>query len=563
VSQAGYLLPDSSGTISFTTVDVPTVLVDFGVGPLKVDATNAITANMTAASDAASSAASASSSASSAASSAALVGAPAGSAIDAYLGGSAAKLVTGIPVDASNASGVDKTGATDSAAAIQAILDANAQAGDTGAQKVVRLQGIFKLSTTLVVKGSLDASNAVFNYTGSGVAVQVGSSAAGQLTRIHVDLGQIVCTTKPGTGWVAGTVGLRVTNVFRSNISYQMVSGFETGLHLLGDGTYPQGGVAYNTFRCGTLNNNKVNQFHSVSAVSGPFVNQNTFIGGSWAHAEGTYGANGQRHIVIGAAGSAISSNNNTWVNASLEGSTEEFIIECNGTDNLWLNCRYETTGHNPPIKWNELAARNLIIGGYQVDSITQTVVSGAKANNIIGAQSVDLTTLSDGGVVLSPFSGGSTDALTVMRSNWRVLGDTTAANYGTRINTSRVKLKNPTDTSDRLFIDAGNRVNSYGAGISTQKVTHTWGSGTPEGAITANVGSWHSNYSGSGFGHYQKMTGTGNTGWAAVGFQPFTTAARPAASLAGIGGTYFDTTLNKPGWSDGTSWRDATGTAI
>lgn len=42
-----------------------------------------------------------------------------------------------------------------------------------------------------------------------------------------------------------------------------------------------------------------------------------------------------------------------------------------------------------------------------------------------------------------------------------------------------------------------------------------------------------------------------------------FTTAARPTAAAAGAGGQYYDTTLSKPGFSDGTAWRDAAGTAI
>jgi hypothetical protein len=41
-----------------------------------------------------------------------------------------------------------------------------------------------------------------------------------------------------------------------------------------------------------------------------------------------------------------------------------------------------------------------------------------------------------------------------------------------------------------------------------------------------------------------------------------YTTAGRPAATL-GSGAAYYDTTLSKPGFSDGTVWRDAAGTAI
>ena len=42
-----------------------------------------------------------------------------------------------------------------------------------------------------------------------------------------------------------------------------------------------------------------------------------------------------------------------------------------------------------------------------------------------------------------------------------------------------------------------------------------------------------------------------------------FTTAARPSASTVGAGSCYYDTTLSKPAWSDGTNWRDAAGTIV
>ena len=41
------------------------------------------------------------------------------------------------------------------------------------------------------------------------------------------------------------------------------------------------------------------------------------------------------------------------------------------------------------------------------------------------------------------------------------------------------------------------------------------------------------------------------------------TTAGRPSASAVGLGAQIYDRTLSKPIWSDGTVWRDATGTAV
>lgn len=40
-------------------------------------------------------------------------------------------------------------------------------------------------------------------------------------------------------------------------------------------------------------------------------------------------------------------------------------------------------------------------------------------------------------------------------------------------------------------------------------------------------------------------------------------TANRPSAATAGTGTPFYDTTLKKPIWSDGTTWRDASGTAV
>ena len=45
--------------------------------------------------------------------------------------------------------------------------------------------------------------------------------------------------------------------------------------------------------------------------------------------------------------------------------------------------------------------------------------------------------------------------------------------------------------------------------------------------------------------------------------FPAYATTGRPAATALGVGSTYYDTTVSKPAWSDGTIWRDAAGVAI
>ena len=45
--------------------------------------------------------------------------------------------------------------------------------------------------------------------------------------------------------------------------------------------------------------------------------------------------------------------------------------------------------------------------------------------------------------------------------------------------------------------------------------------------------------------------------------FAPFSTNARPSASVLGEGARIYDTDLKKPLWSDGSAWKDATGTTV
>lgn len=84
---------------------------------------------------------------------------------------------------------------------------------------------------------------------------------------------------------------------------------------------------------------------------------------------------------------------------------------------------------------------------------------------------------------------------------------------------------------------------------------------GSPESAVTAPPGSYVGVRSGSEAGGWLKLSGSGNTGYGYIQtVRSGNTASRPA-HRAGL--MYFDTTLAKPIWSDGTNWKDATGTTV
>ncbi len=481
---------------------------------------------------------------------------------------------SGRPVDGTNATGVDPTGVTECGAAMQALLDANATPGSSNTVKPrrrVRFQGTFKTTTTLVIKGDVDLSDAIINYAGTGTAVQIGSSAVGQLWQVNVDIGHIVCASKPtGAVWTAGTVGLIIRNTYRSAIKYQRIANFETNLLLLGDGTYGQGGVAYNNFDAGALEGGLVNLSLQLANTNSPvqaFVNENNFFGGSYSHFDGVYPQAGMRHIKIHTAGAAASINNNRWYGASLEGGREEFIIECYSTDNAWRDCRFEFTqnGAKAPVAWRAGAFRNVIQGGYGSSSIGAVADAGSRQNWIIGNDYAEYELGSDGGMVMSNVAGGTSGTLTMMQAGWRALGLDVLTKWQMRIAGSTLRTKNPADTYDRFKLDTPSKRITLGGGDVASTTEIRWGYGTPVNIITAPPGSMYMNYLSGGvqLQRWRKMSGTDATGWAADGSQPFATASRPTAANVGVSGSYYDTTLGKPCWSDGTTWRDATGVAV
>jgi hypothetical protein len=84
----------------------------------------------------------------------------------------------------------------------------------------------------------------------------------------------------------------------------------------------------------------------------------------------------------------------------------------------------------------------------------------------------------------------------------------------------------------------------------------------TESGALEDfNHSSWQMLRSGL-FGGSQSLTNV-DTRYQLTRHAAYTTAARPTASSVGAGAAYYDTTLGKPAWSDGTNWKDAAGTTV
>lgn len=97
---------------------------------------------------------------------------------------------------------------------------------------------------------------------------------------------------------------------------------------------------------------------------------------------------------------------------------------------------------------------------------------------------------------------------------------------------------------------------------LAPNRVRVLAGSGSPEGAVTAPIGTLYLNWNQlRGQQVWVKSAGTGNTGWSPVGQGVGNTSERPATAVTGT--QYFDTTLGKPIWRTAGQWVDAAGAAV
>lgn len=440
------------------------------------------------------------------------------------------------------------TGAADESAAIQAVLDA------ASSDDVVRLYGTFAIASTVVVRSNLDASGAVFNYSGSGTAVQVGDTSVRSWKQIR--LPRVLYLNKPaaGSGWTAGTIGVNVINIQSSMIYVPYIKAFETGLRMYSNG---QGNV-YNTVELGHLDNNKKNLV-LASATSSGWTNQNVFVGGRFSMnpAEGT--------PVVGSAqiylDPTYGANNNTFINCSLESaSTHEYMLDASGGSyNQFINCRWEISGGGTAnVRWGATATYNIIKGGYTSYNLVETKVAGAMRNWIESPRGTKLfaggAIADHEGMILENTGSSGNPVIRVMSAGDDGNQVSPVSAYRWSLSGSSLKGKAAADANPRVQIDSSTGRVYVGQGSTAATAYIDGGSGTSVRvngdmvALTDNTNDIGA--SGANRFRYARL-GSG------VQVGAFTTANRPAAATAGAGCMIFDTTIGRPVWSDGVSWID------
>jgi hypothetical protein len=158
-------------------------------------------------------------------------------------------------------------------------------------------------------------------------------------------------------------------------------------------------------------------------------------------------------------------------------------------------------------------AYRTPIVNGQGRMVVGETIITDDNADFVVNQLAGSIITLFDAaGTILETrtISSNTSNTITV-DSAWF-----TASGIYTYSITKLIYLGSANNPFKRLYVADDIRL-GYGASGGSQVQYIKWGSGSPEGAITANPGSLYLNRSGgANTTLYIKESGTGNTGWIA-----------------------------------------------
>lgn len=233
-------------------------------------------------------------------------------------------------------------------AAANALIRPGVAAGLYQPGATVRLRGTYLLSTLaapLTFSCNVESHGATLLIpdTYAGVAVLVGHPTSGSLLMsAHFDMPDVV---KPGTTitsgslLVAGSVGVRIQNLYSSEYFGGRVLYFETGLDVTGLGN----GTVYNQIHPGYVSYAKVSM--QLKPQTGGWANQNAFIGGGFQQSAAWAGGSrlsGYRGLVLD-GGTYSSISGNTFLGYSIEGNVSEYALYCKSAiSNTFFAPRFE-----------------------------------------------------------------------------------------------------------------------------------------------------------------------------------------------------------------------------
>lgn len=415
---------------------------------------------------------------------------------------------------------------SDQAAALNACVMACKASGRT----LYLPAGTYYIASPLIIDNiSVWAEDSVWLYcvTPNQVGIQigvVGSTCAGRdlrLPRVRT-VGSAAHTGQ----------GVRMVDADNNRLWLPYVYDFERGLVFAGEGQ----GVCYNTVSVGNIASYRTNIHSYAVSASGPtptgWSTQNTIIGGRFNYTQiSSTRVAGTQQVVIGAqatidAGYTLTpapatgpvSGQHTFLGCSFEGDAPDYHLICSDLGSMFLACRWETSSGKPAARvwWADdnagaYAMRNEIRGGYGVELLAQTWDT-----NALAAAS---NTIATGTGTMVGGTGGTQGAPGLA---WVIDPDT------------------------GMWRDSANSVHLVAGGADMILVNNSNISMRYRGASRLTVD--------SAFVRVENVP---------FGMWPRTTAQRNAIASPAAGWCVYDTTLGKPVWSDGTAWRDASGSVV
>lgn len=217
---------------------------------------------------------------------------------------------------------------------------------------VVIPRGVYHLAsldTPIVASCNVDGSQGQLRVPAAydDVALLVGHEESGKILHgAEVVCPDVVKNFGDVTSMVAGSVGVRVQNLYTSRVKCGRIWCFETGLHVTGLGI----GSAYNEVSLGYILYCKIGLM--LKPLTGGWANSNTFISGEIANYANTFDGfssgdvyrTGYRHIVLDGAG-INTVDCNSFVGVSCEGALSEYTVELVDADqNTFSGVRLETS---------------------------------------------------------------------------------------------------------------------------------------------------------------------------------------------------------------------------
>lgn len=282
--------------------------------------------------------------------------------------------------------------------------------------------------------------------------------------------------------------GCELANMAFSSIEIKRVNNFPTGVFCTA--SQPNGGFSYNQLYLGLIHDNQYNL--ALTATGSGYTNENVFNGGSFNHSSGYPVVDIANILMINNPAHPL--NNNRFMFPSLEDS-QAAAVACRmeGVANVLFMPRLENPGN---------------LTGYPV-----VLASNTQECYVRGAYGMNPSNISDSGLY---------NTVETQQGIYRKSQGTLPIQRLQNLASSNNKLHsglNSAGTETSSIDGNGNAI------FNTAKATTYFGpsvgvgiffgSGSPEGVVTAAIGSLFLNQTtGSGQVLYVKQTGVGNTGW-------------------------------------------------